>query len=135
MSIVLIVDDNDVNRFIAAHVLEARGFTVIQASDGAEAVRLTFEQRPGVVVLDIQMPGMSGLEVLGRIRGASDADVAATRVIAATALAMVEDRQRCLAAGADRFIARPFSMKQLVDEVRALMPAADGASGPPRVAE
>jgi CheY-like chemotaxis protein len=135
MSIVLVVDDNDVNRFVAAHMLEASGFAVIQASDGAEAVRLTFEQRPGVVVLDIQMPGMSGLEVLARIRGAADPAVAATRVIAATALAMAEDRQRCLAAGAARFIARPFSMKDLVDEVRALMPATDAANGPSRVAE
>ncbi len=135
MSIVLIVDDNEVNRFIAAHVLEAKGFTVLQASDGAEAVRLTFEQRPDVVVLDIQMPGMSGLEVLAHIRAADDQAVAATPVIAATALAMVEDRQRCLAAGANRFIARPFSMKELVNEVRALMPSPHAADGAPRVAE
>lgn len=135
MSLVLVVDDNDVNRFVAAHVLEARGFTVIQASDGAEAVRLTFEQRPGVVVLDIQMPGMSGLEVLAQIRAADDPAVAATPVIAATALAMAEDRQRCLAAGADRFLARPFSMQDLVEQVRALMPPAGETDQQPRVAE
>ena len=135
MSIVLIVDDNEVNRFIAAHVLEAKGFTVLQASDGAEAVRLTFEQRPDVVVLDIQMPGMSGLEVLAAIRAAGEPAVAGTRVIAATALAMAEDRQRCMAAGADRFIARPFSLKELVAEVRALMPPVDEAGAVPRVAE
>jgi len=135
MSLVLIVDDNDVNRFIAAHVLQANGFTVLQASDGAEAVRLTFEQRPQMVVLDIQMPGMSGIEVLARIRAASDPGVAATPVLAATALAMVEDRERCLAAGADRFLARPFSMKALVHEVRALMPSLDEADGPSRMAE
>ena len=135
MSIVLVVDDNEVNRFIAAHVLGAHGFTVLQASDGAEAVRLTFEQRPGVVVLDIHMPGVSGLEVLKRIRAAADPAVAATPVIAATALAMMEDRVRCLAAGADRFMTRPFSMKDLVTEVRALMPPADAAAGPPRLSE
>lgn len=134
MSLVLIVDDNEVNRFIAAHALEANGFTVLQASDGAEAVRLIVEQRPDVVVLDIQMPGMSGFEVLARIRAAGDPGVAATRVLAATALAMVKDRERCMAAGADRFLARPFSMKALVHEVRALMPA-DGADAPSRVAE
>ncbi len=123
MSLVLIVDDNEVNRFIAAHALEANGFTVLQASDGAEAVRLIVEQRPDVVVLDIQMPGMSGFEVLARIRAAGDPGVAETRVLAATALAMAKDRERCLAAGADRFLPRPFSMKALVHEVRALMPA------------
>lgn len=120
MSIVLIVDDNDVNRFIAAHVLEARGFTVIQASDGAEAVRLTFEQRPGVVVLDIQMPGMSGLEVIAAVRASSNHAVARMPILAATALAMAADRERCLRTGANGFLARPFSMKDLVEQVRAL---------------
>lgn len=135
MSVVLIVDDNEINRFMAVHVLQTRGFTVIQASDGIEALRLTRDEHPDVVVLDIQMPGMSGLEVLSRMRASHDPAIARTPVLAATALAMPSDRERCFAAGANRFLARPFSMKALVEEVRALIPATGEAGDERGVAE
>ena len=91
MKTILIVDDNEINRYLAAHVLEKRGFRVLQASDGVEALAQVAQHRPDVVVLDIQMPGLSGLEVLTQIRGSAVPEVARTPVIAATALAMAEE--------------------------------------------
>lgn len=120
MKTVLIVDDNDLNRFIAAQVLEHRGFTVLQASGGAEALATVAAHAPDVMVLDIQMPGMSGLEVIAHIRASADDVVSRIPILAATALAMAEDRDRCLRTGANRFLSRPFSMKDLVEQVRAL---------------
>lgn len=122
MTTVLIVDDNDVNRFLAAHVLDNRGFAVLQAADGGEALQIVHERKPDVVVLDIQMPGISGLEVIAQIRAAESPEVARTPIIAATALAMAEDRERCLTHGANCFLSRPFSMKDLVDQIRMLTP-------------
>lgn len=126
MKTVLVVDDNDLNRFIAAQVLHARGFAVLQASGGADALSKIVPHVPDVVVLDIQMPGMSGFEVIGRIRSSPDEAVSRIPILAATALAMAEDRERCLRTGANRFLSRPFSMKDLVEQVRAL--TAEGAS-------
>lgn len=123
MTTVLVVDDNELNRHIAAHVLESRGFSVLQASGGAEALSIVAAQTPDVMVLDIQMPGMSGLDVIAHIRASSDAGVARIPILAATALARSEDRERCLRTGANRFISRPFSMKDLVEQVRALASA------------
>lgn len=120
MTTVLIVDDNEINRHLAAHVLEHRGFAVLTASDGVEALRIVCEQLPQVVVLDIQMPGLSGLDVITSIRRSPDPVVAQTRIIAATALAAAGDRKRCIETGADRFLPRPFSIKQLVAEVQSL---------------
>lgn len=126
MKTVLVVDDNELNRFIAAQVLHARGFAVPQASGGADALSLIGAHAPDVVVLDIQMPGMSGFEVIERIRSSADEAVARIPILAATALAMAEDRERCLRTGANRFLSRPFSMKDLVEQVRAL--TAEGSS-------
>lgn len=132
MTTVLIVDDNDVNRFLAVHVLEKRGFAVLQAADGIEALRIVDAQKPDVIVLDIQMPGMSGLDVIARIRSAESPEVSRVPIIAATALAMADDRERCLTQGANSFLSRPFSMKELVDQIRMLIPETqEQLAGPP----
>lgn len=120
MTTVLLVDDNELNRYIAAQVLEHRGFAVLQASGGAEALSMVATHAPDVMVLDIQMPGMSGFEVIEQVRASADDAVARMPILAATALAMAGDRERCLRTGANRFLARPFSMKDLVEQVRAL---------------
>lgn len=128
MKTVLVVDDNDINRYLAVQVLERGGFRVVQASSGAEALAAVADGPPDVMVLDIQMPGLSGFDVLARIRGSEQATVARMPILAATALAMAEDRERCLRLGATGFLPRPFSMKELVARVRALAEAPDAGN-------
>ena len=128
MKTVLVVDDNDINRYLAVQVLERGGFRVVQASSGAEALAAVADGPPDVMVLDIQMPGLSGFDVLARIRGSEQATVARMPILAATALAMAEDRERCLRLGATGFLPHPFSMKELVARVRALAEAPDAGN-------
>lgn len=128
MKTVLVVDDNDINRYLAVQVLEKGGFRVVQASSGAEALAAVADGPPDVMVLDIQMPGLSGFDVLARIRGSGQAAVARIPILAATALAMAEDRERCLRLGANGFLPRPFGMKELVTRVRALAEAPDAGN-------
>ena len=128
MKTVLVVDDNDINRYLAVQVLERGGFRVVQASSGAAALAAVADGPPDVMVLDIQMPGLSGFDVLARIRGSEQATVARMPILAATALAMAEDRERCLRLGATGFLPRPFSMKELVARVRALAEAPDAGN-------
>lgn len=128
MKTVLVVDDNDINRYLAVQVLERGGFRVVQASSGAEALAAVADGPPDVMVLDIQMPGLSGFDVLARIRGSEQSTVARMPILAATALAMAEDRERCLRLGATGFLPRPFGMKELVARVRALAEAPDAGN-------
>jgi CheY-like chemotaxis protein len=114
---VLVVDDNDINRALAKDALELYGYRVLTASNGCEALELAARECPSVMVLDIQMPYMSGLEVLRRLRLASETHVRSIRVIAATALATQADRTRCFDAGADDYIARPFRFRDLAERV------------------
>ena len=113
---VLVVDDNDVNRQLTVDVLRHHGYRVIEA-----AVSLTEQHRPALIVLDIQMPNVSGLDVLRILRQHDDRHIATTPIIAATALAMAGDRERCMDAGANDYLARPFSLSALVDAVRRLL--------------
>ena len=118
---VLVVDDNDVNRQLTVDVLRHHGYRVIEAAGGEEAVSLTEQHRPALIVLDIQMPNVSGLDVLRILRHHDDRYIATTPIIAATALAMAGDRERCMDAGANDYLARPFSLSALVDAVRRLL--------------
>jgi CheY-like chemotaxis protein len=120
MARVLVVDDNAINRQLCHDVLRHRGHAVAEAIDGRDALEQISTAHPDVVVLDIQMPGMSGLEVLRQVRASADHRIAHTPVIAATALAMAGDRERCLSAGASEYLPRPFTLKQLVALVESL---------------
>jgi len=121
---VLLVEDDDANRTILGEFLRSRGFAVEEAASGPEALERVGAARPELVVLDIQLPGMDGLEVLARLR----AGVAPPPpVLALTALAMPGDRERILAAGADAYLAKPAPLGVLEQEVRRLA-APQGAS-------
>ncbi len=121
---VLLVEDDDANRTILGEFLRSRGFVVEEAASGTEALERVAACRPDLVVLDIQLPGMDGLEVLARLRAAA---AAPPPVLALTALAMSGDRERILAAGADAYLAKPAPLAVLEQEVRRLA-AAQGAS-------
>ncbi|HZP42902.1 MAG TPA: response regulator [Candidatus Binatia bacterium] len=109
---VLIVDDNDDNLRIMREILVARGYEVRVARDGPSALRVLEEQPPDVILLDIMMPEMDGMEVLDRIKGS--ADLAHIPVILVTAKAADEDLLAGYKTGADYYITKPFTAKQLL---------------------
>lgn len=117
--LVLLAEDNEMTLTSFSDYLQAKGFRVAEARSGNEAVERARELHPDLVLMDIQMPGMDGLEATRRIR--AEKALAGTIIIAMTALAMPDDRQRCLDAGADDYISKPLSMKQLLAKIETLL--------------
>jgi len=113
---VLVADDEERIRDIVRSYLEADGFEVVSAADGDEAVRLTRERAPDVVVLDVMMPGLDGVEVLRRLRAESD-----VYVIMLTAKSDEVDKLVGLSVGADDYVTKPFSPRELVARIRAVL--------------
>ena len=113
---VLLAEDNDANVVTFTTYLEGRGYRVTHARNGLEAVAHAKSFRPDIILMDVQMPVMDGLEATRRIR--ADAELKHTPIIALTALAMPGDRDRCLAAGADDYFAKPVNMKALVQKIQ-----------------
>ena len=124
-SILIADDDADVRRLIAG-LLQRAGHCVVEASVGREALRLLFARHPGLVVLDVTMPGLDGWQVLERIR-----EVSEVPILMLTARGEELDRVRGLRAGADDYVAKPFGRQELLARVEALLrrvPAAAGAA-------
>lgn len=115
--VVLVVDDTPLNVVPVRDYLERRGFRVAVAENGQQAVSETRRLAPALVLMDIQMPEMDGLEATRLIRALPDPALARTPIIAVTALAMSSDRERCLAAGMDDYISKPYSLPDLARRV------------------
>ena len=113
---VLVVDDEAAIRDVVRRYLTAQGYQVAEAADGEEALARFGSFRPSLVVLDVMMPGMDGLEVLRRLRAASD-----VYVILVTAKAEEVDKLVGLAIGADDYLTKPFSPRELAARVRAAL--------------
>ena len=115
--LILIVEDNEKNLKLTRDVLRFHGFRTIEAPDGETGVRLAAEQLPALILMDIQMPGIDGIEALRRIRAAEA--TASITTVALTASVMSGDRERFDAAGFDGFIAKPIDIKAFPDQVRS----------------
>lgn len=113
--IVVIADDESSIRLLVHATIESDDFLVIEASNGAEAWALIQQHKPGLVLLDVQMPGRSGLEVLRLIK--ADPNLKATRVILLTSKAQETDVEVGLMAGADFYLTKPFSPLDLLTRV------------------
>jgi DNA-binding response OmpR family regulator len=113
---VLVADDEERIRDIVRGYLEAEGFDVVSAGDGEEALRMARERKPDVVVLDVMMPGLDGVEVLRRLRSESD-----VYVIMLTARSDEVDKLVGLSVGADDYVTKPFSPRELVARIRAVL--------------
>jgi CheY-like chemotaxis protein len=118
---VLLVEDNPTNAIPAFDYLAAKGYRVIHARDGYEALAEATALRPRIILMDIMMPRMDGLEAIRRLRAIPDTQIASTPIIVVTARAMQGDREACLEAGADEYMAKPISLKTLLGNIEALL--------------
>ncbi len=118
---VLVVDDHDLNRELVMDYLTAAGFEVQACVDGMSALDVLPKLLPDVVIMDVQMPGLDGLEVTRRVRQSKDPRLAHVPILGLTALAMPEDRARCLEAGMNEYQGKPFSLKTLPGILRRLI--------------
>ena len=115
----LLADDNETNIQALGDYLQFSGYHVVIARNGREALAQARETKPDLILMDIQMPEMDGLEATRQLR--AQAATAATPIIALTALAMPGDRERCLAAGANDYLSKPVSTKKLVQAIESLL--------------
>jgi PAS domain S-box-containing protein len=127
---VLLVEDNPANQKLATYILRDRGHTVEIAADGAQAISLTEGNDYDVILMDVQMPGIDGMEATAAIRR-REGDGRRTPIIAMTAHAMKEDRARCLAAGMDGYLSKPVNAQEMIGLVENL--AQPGVSHSQRV--
>ena len=117
--LILIVEDNEKNRKLMRDVLAFKGYRLVEADTGEDGVRLAREQRPDLILMDIQLPGIDGIQALRQIRG--DADTERIPVMAVTASAMTHDRQKIMAAGFDAYQSKPLNVKLFMEAVRELL--------------
>ncbi len=118
---ILLAEDNMANVLTIGEYLESHGFDVVTATDGLQAIERTEATEPELILMDIQMPALDGLEAIRRLR--KDPRSASTPIIALTTLAMPGDRERCLEAGADEYLSKPVSLKILVETIHQLLGA------------
>jgi two-component system cell cycle response regulator DivK len=117
MARVLIVEDNRTNLTLATFLLQSVGHTVFSATDAEAGLSLARAERPNLILMDIQLPGMDGLEATAQLKG--DDVTRAIPVIALTALAMKGDEERIRAAGCDGYIAKPMRYQEFLATVAA----------------
>lgn len=116
---VLIVEDNAANRLLMVDILKVHGYEVLEAKDGQEGIRLARELRPDLILLDMQMPVLDGIEAARILK--SDPETRHIKILAVTSFAMKGDRERILAAGVDEYMAKPIDTRQLPIFVRRLL--------------
>ena len=118
---VLVVDDNQDIRDLVVHILSADGFNVFAAVDGENALAILNSNPVNLVLLDVMMPGKSGLEVLREIRGGSNKKLRDIPVMMITAKSSTEDIDKALEIGANSYIVKPFSATTIREKVRAIL--------------
>lgn len=123
---VLVVEDNELNLKLFCDLLRAHAFTAEPVRDGREAVARARDFAPDLVVMDIQMPHVSGVDLIREMKG--DSRLRAIPIMAVTAYSGRDDEERIRAAGANAYVSKPISLARFMDEVRALVP--DGAIAP-----
>jgi two-component system cell cycle response regulator DivK len=124
---ILIIEDNDLNMKLFADLLQAQGYGVLQSGEGVPGFALARERRPDLVVMDIQLPAISGLEVTRWIK--EDPELAHIPVVAVTAFAMKGDETRILDGGCEAYIAKPISVVAFLETIRRLLEGGNGEVG------
>ncbi|NEP84902.1 MAG: response regulator, partial [Okeania sp. SIO3B3] len=119
--VILMAEDNEANISSYGDYLRLRGYQLVVARNGLEAVDMARTINPDLILMDIQMPEMDGLEATQQIR--NEPNLANTPIIALTALAMAGDKERCLAAGANAYLSKPIALKRLINEIEGQLDA------------
>ncbi len=116
---VLVVEDNELNMKLFHDLLETHGYNIIQTKDGMDALRLAREHRPDLILMDIQLPEVSGLEVTKWLK--EDEDLKSIPVIAVTAFAMKGDEEKIREGGCEAYIAKPISVTNFLETVHRFL--------------
>jgi two-component system cell cycle response regulator DivK len=117
MSVILIVEDNERNLKLVRDVLQVKGYQTLEAVTGEDGVKLATEHKPDLVLMDIQLPGINGIEALGQLR--ANPATEKIPVIAVTASVMQQDRKMITEAGFDAYVGKPINLKEFLEAVRA----------------
>mgnify|MGYP001800814528 CR=1 FL=1 len=117
---VLIVEDNELNMKLFHDLLEASGMTILQTRNGVDAMRVAKAEKPDLIVMDIQLPEMSGLEVTEKIK--ADPELRPIPVVAVTAFAMKGDEERIRAAGCEAYLSKPISIDRFISTIKSFLP-------------
>ena len=117
---ILVIEDTEDNRQIVRDLLASAGYELIEAVDGTEGVAAAEREKPDLILMDIQLPGIDGYEATRRIRAIPA--LATVPIIAVTSYALSGDEAKTRAAGCDGYVAKPFSPRQLLAKVREFLP-------------
>jgi len=120
MSLILLVEDNEMNRDMLSRRLKRKGFELVYAEDGVAAVENAKQHLPALILMDVSLPEMDGLEATKLIK--RDPATENIPIIALTAHAMDGDRERCLAAGCNDYDTKPIELSRLLEKINALLP-------------
>jgi CheY-like chemotaxis protein len=119
--VILLADDSEIVLSTLSDFLRAQAYQVVVVHHGGEVLEKARQVRPAVILMDIQMPVLDGLEAIRRLRAEADAGLAGTPIIALTALVMSGDLQRCLAAGANAYVPKPVNLERLMKIIRTYL--------------
>ena len=119
MSTILIVEDNEKNMKLARDVLQSKGYATLEAVTGEDGVRLAIEHKPDLILMDIQLPGISGIDALRVLR--ANPETAKIPAVAVTASVMQQDRKHITEAGFDGYLGKPINLKEFLDTVHRML--------------
>jgi len=119
MSLILIVEDNEKNLKLVRDVLQVKGYKTLEAGTAEDGIKLAAEHKPDLILMDIHLPGMNGIDALRVLR--SDTATAPIPVIAVTASVMQQDRKLITDAGFDGYVGKPINLKEFLDAVRDML--------------
>jgi len=119
MKLILIIEDNDKNLKLVRDVLQVKGYATVEAGNAEDGIVLARERKPDLILMDIQLPGMSGIDAIGVLR--ADPVTAAIPVAAVTASVMPQDRNKITEAGFDAYVGKPINLKEFLDTVRNML--------------
>lgn len=115
MKRILIIEDNETNIYLISFILKKNGYEVLEAKTGEEGIELALKEKPNLIIMDIQLPGIDGLETTKRIRESKEDK--GIPIIALTSYAMTGDRERALSAGCNGYLEKPINPDTIMEEI------------------
>lgn len=128
MTLILIVEDNERNLKLVRDVLQVKGYATVEAGTAEDGIRIAAERLPQLILMDIQLPGMNGIDALKALR--ADARTASIPVVAVTASVMQQDRTLITQAGFDGYVGKPISIREFLGAVETALKRRSGEAGP-----